>query len=427
MNERFFAQHGSEKMIYDIRMGPQCLFHDGEYFAAYQSNPLNGRALPHIIKRNRAGEWFEPVILGDVANYDHHFAPVLWLDKQLHIHVLYHCHIYLNQSRHLVSVAPLDITAWNEAPAVAPSISYPTVITLPDGRLLLYYRALGHMGFWIWQTSDDGGFTWKRLTTPLVDFDHRPEIPGDDWAGSYHSVALSRDGKSLHIAFVYWDERNWPHPFYNTVVGHRNRFHLYYLKANIETGELFTITGERMERPVNRHDAQKCLVWDTGSFLTNMPSILVDKDDRPSFFMPVSGDTLHDVTFWFIRREANQWARYPVTKATSTWNGSHLEQGENGAITAFLIGEAQHPENLPYGGGPLLEFSSADGGKNWTRRAEISPADGLLCNNPRPVVNATGATLPRTLLFYGWQGPDGIRPEGEFRGRSHLWQNGTWL
>lgn len=427
MSNNFFGEYGSEKMIYDIRMGPQCLFHDGEFFAVYQANIAGGRALPHIVKRGRDGKWSAPVIPGDVSNYDHHFAPVLWIDRTRHIHVLYHCHIYLNESRHLVSRLPLDISGWQDAPCAAPSISYPAILNLPDGKLLLYYRALGHMGYWTWQISGDGGFTWKRRDVPLVDFDRDPEVPGDDWAGSYHSVTLGRGGRSLHIAFVYWDERNWPHPLYKTVVGHRNRFHLYYLKADIESGELFTVSGERMECPVNKKAAEKCLVWDTGSFLTNMPSILVDENDCAAFLMPVSGRTLQDCTFWFIRRENGAWHRYPVTKATSTWNGSHMEYGDHGEIVAYLSGQAPQPENLPYGGGPLQEMVSGDGGKTWSLRAGIVPADGILCNNPRPVTDAAGVPVKRTLLFYGWPGPDGISPEGAFRGKCWLWQNRQWL
>jgi len=428
MKDPFFAQHGSEKMVYDIRMGPQCLHCDGEYIAAYQANTRGGKALPHIIKRNREGVWSEPVVLGDVAEYDHHFAPVIWLDGDRRIHVLYHCHIYLHQSRHLVSAAPLDIRTWVEGPEVAPSISYPRVIPLPGGKLLLYYRALGHMGFWTWQISHDGGFTWERLSTPLVDFDHRPEVPGDDWAGSYHSVSPGRDGKSLHLAFVYWDERNWVHPLYQTAVGHRNRYHLYYLRADTGTGELRTIHGQPMARPVNRKDARECLVWDTGHHLTNMPSILVDENDRPSFLVPVSGGTLDDVSFWFVSFKDGAWSRHRVAGANNTWNGSHMEYGACGEITAFLAGQAPPPGNFSsYGGGPLEEWTSSDRGKEWSRRSNLVPTAGLLCNNPRPVMDMAGKELKRTLLFYGWQGPDGIPPQGPFRGKAFLWQDGRWL
>ena len=187
------------------------------------------------------------------------------------------------------------------------------------------------------------------------------------------------------------------------------------------------MSGKRLKRPVNRRGARECLVWDTGSYLTNMPSILVDSEDRPCFLVPVSEGTLTDCSFWFIRRETDRWVRYRVTDANSTWNGSHLEYGDHGSITAFVIARARHAGELPYGGGLLQEYRSADGGKTWELRNEIVPRDGFVCNNPRPVEAVSGASLRRTLLFYGWEGPDGILPKGTFRGNGYLWQDGAWL
>lgn len=201
-----FAQYGSQKMIYDIRMGPQGLYHGETFYIAYQANPHSYKALPHVIKRHSNGTWSAPVVLGDVSHYDHHFAPVLWLDQKRYFHVLYHCHSTLNGAIHKVSTEPLDITRWQDGPEIAPSISYPRILRSASGRLLLYYRALGHMGFWTYQISDDGGYSWTGPEVPPVDFDYAPRILGDEWAGTYHSVALGHDGQSLHIAFVYWDE-----------------------------------------------------------------------------------------------------------------------------------------------------------------------------------------------------------------------------
>ncbi|MBV7335724.1 BNR repeat-containing protein [Chloroflexi bacterium TSY] len=422
-----FAQHGSEKMIYDIRMGPQCLHHDGAFYAVYQSNPENGKALPHVIKRDQNGMWTTPIVLGDVSNYDHHFAPILWIDAQQHFHVVYHCHGRLNEARHKISTAPLDITLWRDGPPVTPSISYPRLLNCPSGQLLLYYRTLGHMGYWTYQISDDGGYTWQRPDVPLVDFDYRPEVPGDEWAGSYHSVALGHDGKSLHMAFVYWDERKQVHPLYKRTVGHMNRYNLYYMRLDLSSKKIYNVSGDELQRPVNRGDARKCLVVDTKNYLTNMPSILIDTEDHPSFLVPISGETLTNCAFWFVRREGNKWSHYRVTDANSAWNGSHLEYGANGGITAFLIARPQKADTLPYGGGLLQEWHSADHGQTWTLSGEIVPQNGILCNNPKPVEDLKGALLKRTLVFYGWEGPDGILPEGKFRGNVYVWQDGAWL
>jgi hypothetical protein len=261
-----------------------------------------------------------------------------------------------------------------------------------------------------------------------VDFDYLPEIPGDEWAGSYHSVALSDDGTSLHIAFVRWDERNQVHPLYGRPVGLMNRYDLYYVRLDLSTEQLYNINGEQIERPLNRRMAlNKCLVWDTGHYLTNMPSILIDARGYPQFLVPVSGEELDQCGFWFIRWEANTWRRYGVTETTNIWNESHLEYKRDGSITAFLIASAPHPGNLPYGGGVLQEWHSTDHGERWRRIGEIAPAQGWLFNNPKPVEDTSGTRLPRTLQFFGWEGPDGITPESPFRGRAYLWRDGTWL
>ena len=422
-----FARYGCEKMIYDIRMGPQCVEADGVFFAAYLANPAGGKAVPHVIMRDRSGTWSEPVALADVPRFDHHFAPILWLDADRRVHVLSHCHASLRGSRHMVSVAPTDITGWREGPEVAPSISYPRVVRLPGGRMLLYHRVLGHMGYWTYQTSNDGGFTWKRRATPLVDFDQRPEAPGDEWAGSYHSVAPGKDGESLHIAFVYWDERKQVHPVYGIRLAHMDRYHLYYARLDIASGRLYSAAGKRLGCPVNRREAEKCLVWDTGTRLTNMPSILVERDDRPAFLMPVTGERVDDCAFWCIRREQGAWQRFRVTDTNSTWAGSHLEADGAGGISAFLVGRPGRPGRLPYGGGTLQEWRSPDRGESWEHIGDIVPKAGLVCNNPKPVETAAGEVLRRTLVFFGWEGPDGLAPEGPYGGQAFLWRDGEWL
>ncbi|MFW6059972.1 MAG: BNR-4 repeat-containing protein [Phycisphaeraceae bacterium] len=422
---RPFASHGSEKMIYDIRMGPQCLHHDGTFWAVYQANPQSGKPLPHIIRRDPHGRWSAPVVLGETSHFDHHFAPVLWADAQTRFHVLYHCHVH-GGGRHLVSGAGYDLENWEEAPCIAPSISYPRLLRCPDRTLVLYYRALGHMGFWTYRTSADDGLTWHGPATPHVDFDQRPELPGDEWAGSYHSVALSRDGASLHVAFVYWDERGLVNPLYERKVGFMDRYNLYYLRLHLASGAIFTIDGEPLEKPLNRKDADRCLVLDTGQHLSNMPSIFVDEHDSPGLLVPVSGEQLDDCRFWYIARKRGEWVRTPVAPTSSTWNGSHIEAAADGGITAFIVGPANATGERTYGGGPLQAWRSADRGDTWQLTADLTPEPGLLCNNPKPVENLDGSVVPRSLTCFGWPGPQAIQRD-RFTGRAYLWQDGNWL
>ncbi|MHC4914947.1 MAG: BNR-4 repeat-containing protein, partial [Planctomycetota bacterium] len=236
--DKAFARHGSQKMIYDCRMGPQCIFHDGAFYAAWQANPESGRALPHIARRGPEGDWSQPVVLGDVERYDHHLAPVIWLDSGLHVHALYHCHIRRDGARHLLSEKPLDVTAWREGPRPAQSISYPRVLKHPSGRLVLYFRALGHMGYWTCRLSEDGGMSWRDPAGPLVDLDRDPQVPGDEFAASYHSAALGPDGRTLYAAFIYKEERQRTHPLYKVRVDGLDRMNLYCARLDLDSGQL---------------------------------------------------------------------------------------------------------------------------------------------------------------------------------------------
>jgi hypothetical protein len=145
-------------MIYDPRMQPQAVAVGDEVTIVYQANALGLPGHPHLIRYNRSRrEWSKAIQLGEAAGLDHHFAPILWLDGAGLWHVLYNCHF--SPGAHLVSESPVEASSWRAAPAIAPSISYPSVWALGAGRRLMLYRVHGHLGYWIYRRSDDGGAT----------------------------------------------------------------------------------------------------------------------------------------------------------------------------------------------------------------------------------------------------------------------------
>ena len=156
-----FAQYGCEKMIYDVRMGPMAVHSEDVIYAVYQANPDGPEAHPHIITYDVQRKiWSDPVQVGTVKHYDHHYAPIVWLDHEKHIHVLFNCHGGQHSAIHLVSTAPGPMEKWREAPEIAPSITYPRAVRVYDDKLLLFYRSPGHMGYWTYQISEDGA-SWK--------------------------------------------------------------------------------------------------------------------------------------------------------------------------------------------------------------------------------------------------------------------------
>lgn len=436
---RPFARHGTEKMVYDLRMGPQALWHEEMIYLVYHSTGGAGAelighpyAIAYDVSRRR---WSEPVRLGSARGYDHHYAPVIWRDPGGRLHVLYHCH-GADGGVHLVAERPDSIAGWRPGPAIAPSISYPRLFPLGGGRLLLYFRTFGHLGHWGYRLSSDGGYTWTRAEAPLVDFDQNPQTNLDTWAGTYHSACLSRDRAWLHLGFNYLDERASPNPVYRPPW--YNRYHLYYARLELASGELYAPDGGRLPRPLTRAGAEACKLWHTGHRHSLNPSIL--PADRPegageggaAFVAPVSDATPHDVVYYFVRRRQGVWERHPIVRTNSIWSGSHVTRGADRSIIAYLTVGTADGANLRYGGGTVEVWRSRDEGVTWQRAARLLPERGLLYNNPKPVERADGREVARCLTLFGWPGPGGLeQPQPPFRplgnsARAFLWLAGEW-
>ncbi len=427
-----FARYGSEKMFFDSRMGPQALHHNEVIYIVYQANEQGIAAHPHMIAYNCiTRSWSKPVKLGEnPAEYDHHFAPILWIDANERLHVLYGCH--LTPGTHLVSRKPREIEEWEEGPPIAKSISYPTVVQASDNRHVLFYRALGHLGFWNFRVSNDGGFSWSSAKR-LIDFDRDPrdDNDADSWAGSYPSVSAGVDGRSLHIGFVYFDERKRKHPFYTIRPRSRTRYNLYYLRLDIDSGEIYNIDGDKVATPVNRGQAERtCLVWDTGHELSNMPSVTIDQQNNPYFLLPVSDQSPWRSRFYFVARRNGKWERVPLIDTNNTWAGCLLQADGLKNFIAYMVSGDPKDETLFYSGGLIEKWHSGDGGVTWHREQVLVPEPGLLYSNPKPVHRSGGGYLKDHVLFFGWNGPGSIEADASplrNRGRAYLWANGQWL
>jgi len=430
---RPFAHHGCEKMVYDVRMGPLAVRRGQSIFVTYPANPSGREAHPHVRTHDCAARaWSEPVQVGAVPHFDHHFNPVLWFDCDERIHVLFKCH-GRDGGTHMVSERPADIGDWRVGPQISSSISYPRAFMRSDGSVVLYYRALGHMGYWVYQVARDGGHVWSA-PTPTVDFDRDPVSIEDCWAGTYQTVLMDPDEDALHIGFVYWDERKAVNPLYGVRLSSINRYHLYYLKLHLSTGELRNAQGSAVSRPANRHQAERCKLLDTGHRLTNMPAMALDDTGQPCFLLPMSGDSPWQCTFHFIRCGKGGITDTPIIDTNHTWSGCDLRNLGGRKWLAYLIVGSVEGEMLSYGGGDLEEWRSDDDGATWRRVRQLVPEPGLLYNNPCPVVDVAGGTMADAVLFYGWEGPGSMQPVGaggttttELRGKAFLWHDGKWL
>ncbi len=425
-----FAKFGSEKMIYDARMGPVAVDDGQRVVIVYQGGEGASVGQPHIIAYDRKTvRWSPPMQLGTVSHRDHHFMPIVWRDDGGYWQVLYHCHF--SPGVHLVSKVPDAIDAWENGETIADSISYPSIHYLGDGRRLLFYRVKGHLGYWVYRLSDDGGRSWgaERL---LIDFDYDPQDEADRWAGSYPLPLVSRDGRSLHIGLCYWDERNGCHPRYRFKLDLLTRYHLYYLKLDVDSGELSTIHGTGLDIPVNRRAAEAAKVLDSGDELTNFPTIATDAHDRPMMIVPISEGDPWRCRFHCLRWDGSKWQHSTIIETDNTWSASRVIDWQGDRITADLIVGEGKGEACFYGGGQLQRWQSDDNGLNWRYQRSFVPIEGLIYNNPRPVERAGGGVVDDAFVLYGWQGPGGVWKTPSYdtpnhnRGMAWLWLDGKW-
>jgi len=270
--------------------------------------------------------------------------------------------------------------------------------------------------------------TWDEPKT-IIDFDKDAQDEQDAWAGSYLGAAPSVGGENLHLGFIYWDERNNANPHYKFKKDLFSRYNLYYATLNLGTGDMRNTKGEIVPTPLNRRAADACMVLNSGHDLTNFPFVFANKDDKPYLLAPVSQGSPWECDFDFFKMRDGDWQRIHIT-TDNIWAGSYLEERHDGSLHAYLIAGQGKDEGTFYGGGSLEHWISDDEGDSWAKLETLDPDPGLIYNNPRPVVTSQGKLMEGQILFYGWEGPQGIwdidspRPN---RGKLYLWDNGKFV
>ncbi|MDA0347872.1 MAG: BNR-4 repeat-containing protein [Verrucomicrobia bacterium] len=413
-----FANNGTLKMFYDNRMYPQAVVVDETMFAVWRGADGHPFVISYDLKKREFSKSLNLMVgyedEADLRHYerDHHLAPVIWSDSDNYLHVLHGCH--RTKGMHLISAKPGSAERWVRGPDISESISYPKVHRIYNDQILIYSRLSGHLGYWWYHISGDGGRTWDELPKPAINLSGEPQ--DGKWAsfsGSYNTTAVSADGKRLHIAFIWKVEDPVFNTRYNEILhDHTQRYNLYYLYVDLPSGKAYNIQGEEVELPVRKKTAdEKLLVWDTDERpAVAGPSISLDKDDKPHFLLPVSDeDDILRSHFYFVSHEQNEWRTVQITKTLHPFNSSYLEQAEDGVYHATMItgsGEKVIEEGMDeYGYGLGIEhWTSADDGASWEKEKDLSPVRGMHYQNIQYISNAMKEPMKNMLLFYGWDG-----------------------
>ena len=438
-----FAWDGRLKMLYDNRMHPQAFLYEDKVYIVWRGD----KGMPYIRSYDLKTRTFsDPVMVlsgledkVELDRYyrDHHFAPVIWMDTKCHFHVLSGCHgnkphNYTGGHR-VMSKSPGDITAWEWVEdKINFTVNYPQVYRIYNDQTLIYLRNGGHLSEWTYRISADDGATWAGPCRAVVDLDAEPQdgyIP--DHAGSYHAIRIGKDGKTLHIGFI-WAQQDYEPPEkppVNPRYGELDRFHrynLYYAKVDLPTGTVTNFAGKKLHTPIRKSIADAdCLVWDTKGRISPMgPSIYLDENDTPYFLLAVSDETPYQSTFYLIKNTDGAWRKTPITKTPHPFNNGHLERNSDGSFSAYMIAGASESishvskqDMGRYGWGDRVEWWTSDTeGENWRLTQDLTPALGKKWQNVKFVSDGKGETIPGLLLFYGWE-------EIEGPGTAYLWDN----
>jgi len=433
-----FGEGGTKKMIYDRRQRPQAVIMGNEIHLVYNGGASADAkklvpTVPYATSYNlKTGKFSDLVQLTNVESRDHHYGPIIWADNNDYLHVLSGCH--LTPGTHVISKKPAStgnsILDWELAPQLAPSISYPSISQIFDKQRLMYYRTGGHRSNWTYSVTSDEGKTWRTRKNPVVDLNNNDDLTDKphaemDEASSYQTVLTSKDGKYLHVVFMYYDDdkRNSPgklyNPLYKRSVG-TLKTNLYYVKIDLETDKVSNFEGTEMETPILLQEANaQCKIWDTTWRGAGVPpDIIIDKNDNPAFLHVLTEKVFEKLNYYFVRRVENEWKQTIIAPACHKWNSSHLTIDSKGILHAFLLMDDAYFESKgkgtmnSHGGGTRIEeWISIDDGNTWAKKNTLLKAEGEYegwrFNNVQPIKTKEGKIKEGIWLFYGWDQKNG--------------------
>jgi len=426
-----FGDNGQLNMLYDVRQRPQAVYLNGKVhivFAGRTDAPDEQTGVgdrkkvstrPMLITYDPVvREFSKPLTLGRGSS-DHHYTPVIWADENEYLHILFGCH--KTEGTHLISKLPAaagdSAEAWKKGAQLADSLSYPTVFRIYDNKELIYYRTGGHSSSWTYRISDDNGKSWQGpandVTDMDLDFKKRPE-----WS-SYQSSLPSSDGKILYVVFFSYDDvksgdlKRLYNPRYKKPVGNGWKYNLYLIKIDLKSSRVTNFQGESLQTPIDIDQAnEKCRIWDTDWRGAGVPPALkLDRKGNPAMLHVLSGDTLKEHKYYYVRYAGGKWKQTPITSSNHQWNSCYLTDGSDGALHAYIITGREYLSEKGFmdrhGGGQIEEWTSEDEGNSWKKARDIRPDKtryaGWKFNNIQPIKRPDGTAVDNMLLFYGWK------------------------
>lgn len=458
-----FATDGHLKMLYDNRMHPAAIEYEGKIYIAWRGKDGG----PQVRSYDLETREFSPQVnlldgLSDVFNLkkyasDHHYNPVIWMDNDQHFMIIAGCHgnrpKTYNDCDKMRSKKPGDIySGWEKVDSkINISVNYPKTYRIFGDQTLMHFRNKGHLGSWTYRISPDGAYGWRGPENDVVDlnFGGDPNLAEKDpniscldfHAGSYHTIRISKDGKTMHNSFI-WAQQDFQDSNCIVPMNDRysartrnttgdNRYNMYYLRVDLPTGKVYNHAGKELSPPINRSIADaEARIYDTeGRMFAVAPSISLNEKDHPSFLGMVSEQTAFRGWFTFFYFKDGEWKNTKIAQSSHVFNAGLLTQKDNGEFRAILIvGEGESKvddcskdkQNMSrYGWGDRVEeWISKDGGESWSLHRDITPVKGFRYQNIKRVTSGIGTSMEDIILFHGWA-PDANPGEGQ----AFLWDD----
>jgi len=432
-----FADNGQLNMLYDARQRPQAVYLNGKVHIVFagrtdapdrQTGVGNRKKVltrPMLITYDPAVREFSEILTLGPGTNDHHYTPIIWADELEYLHILYGCH--KTPGTHLISKLPGQVgdslDSWNKLPQIAESLSYPTVFRIYDNKELIYYRTVGHASSWTYRISGDNGKTWAGPANDVTDMD-KDFKKWPEWS-SYQTKLPGSDGRSLYVCFMSYDDvkSNAPkrlyNPRYKKPVNNEWKYNLYLVKIDLKTSAVTNFQGQALQTPIDLDQAnEKCRIWDTDWRGAGVPpAIKLDRNGNPAFLHVLSGDTLEQHNYYYVRYVGGKWKQTPITSSNHQWNSCHLTDGSHGTLHAYIVtGDGYLNDEAfmdRHGGGSRIEqWTSRDNGNTWKKARDITPDKtkyaGWKFNNIQPVKRPDETIVDNMLFFYGWK--DGNKP-----------------
>ncbi|MBK1878965.1 BNR-4 repeat-containing protein [Pelagicoccus mobilis] len=420
-----FGTNGKRNMLYDARQRPHSVLLHGRVYIVFNANATptqdkKGIAYPMMITYSpKTRQFTEPVRIGP-ASSDHHYSPIIWADESDHLHVLHGCH--RTPGTHLISAKPVVAGTlaiqWEEAPRIAPKLSYPTVFRAYSEKEVIAYRTNGHTSSWTYRISDDNGQTWTGPEQDVTDLDNKGRT---DWS-SYRTVLPSEDGRHLHMVYTDYDDYKTQltpdrlyNPRYGQNVSNEWKYNLHYVKIDLETHEVTNAEEKTLRTPIDiDYSKEHCLIWDTEGRGSGIPPVIaLDTEGDPTFLHILSEGDLKTHGYYYVRRENGEWLQTRINSSNHNWNGGYMVHRTDGSIYAYLItgdGFLGGGYMDGRGGGRVEEWISNDKGKTWGKNRDLTPDreryPGWRFNHVQPIARPDGTPVDGMLLFYGWRDKD---------------------